>query len=114
MLRAENYVYFLTVSGFFIGTVFSVLNFNNVEEILLFSIAITFFFYLFAHVALTYFVNFGSLRKLVFDKAKYEKISDFFIKDLDVREQKIKQNIAHIREMYEDIPLEKNIPLKKV
>jgi len=103
MLRAENYVYFLTVSGFFIGTVFSILNFDAVEEILMYTFYITFFFYLFSHIALTYFVNFGSFKKVVFNKEKYERVADFFIKDIKIREESIKRTIADINELYAEI-----------
>lgn len=88
-MRPENFVYFFTVCGFFIGMVFSILNFSAAENILLYTLEITLFFYLLVHVVLTYFVDVGNLSRTLFDKEKYEEVADFFIYEIEDRERKI-------------------------
>ncbi len=89
MLQTENFIYFFTVCGFFIGVVFSVLNFSSAGDILLYSGGITLFFYLFIHVVAINFVDYSRMGKMMFDKKEYEEISDYFIKELDTRENKM-------------------------
>ncbi len=89
MLQTENFIYFFTVCGFFIGVVFSVLNFSSAIDILMYSGAITLFFYLFVHIAAINFVDYSKIGKMMFNKKEYEEISDYFIKELDAREEKL-------------------------
>jgi hypothetical protein len=89
VLQTENFIYFFTVCGFFIGVVFSVLNFSNASDILLYSGGITLFFYLFIHIVAINFVDYARIGKMMFDKKEYEEISDYFIKELDSRENKM-------------------------
>ena len=89
MLQTENFIYFFTVCGFFIGVVFSVLNFSNAGDILFYSGGITLFFYLFIHIVAINFVDYSRMGKMMFDKKEYEEISDYFIKELDTRENKM-------------------------
>ncbi len=89
MLQTENFIYFFTVCGFFIGVIFSVLNFSAPADILMYSGAITLFFYLFVHIAAINFVDYSRIGKMMFNKKEYEEISDYFIKELDVREDKL-------------------------
>jgi len=89
VLQTENFIYFFTVCGFFIGVVFSVLNFSNAGDILFYSGGITLFFYLFIHIVAINFVDYSRMGKMMFDKKEYEEISDYFIKELDTRENKM-------------------------
>ena len=89
MLQTENFIYFFTVCGFFIGVVFSVLNFSNAGDILFYSGGITLFFYLFIHIVAINFVDYSRMGKMMFDKKEYEEISDYFIKELDTRENRM-------------------------
>jgi len=45
MVKSENFIYFFTISGFFIGLAFSILNFSEPEEILFYTLEITLVFY---------------------------------------------------------------------
>jgi len=89
VLQTENFIYFFTVCGFFIGVVFSVLNFSNAGDILFYSGGITLFFYLFIHIVAINFVDYSRMGKMMFDKKEYEEISDYFIKELDTRENRM-------------------------
>jgi hypothetical protein len=89
VLQTENFIYFFTVCGFFIGVIFSVLNFSNASDILIYSGGITLFFYLFIHIIAINFVDYSKIGKMMFDKKEYEAISDYFIKELDTRENRM-------------------------
>ncbi|MCF6172552.1 MAG: hypothetical protein L3J44_02020 [Campylobacteraceae bacterium] len=89
MLQTENFIYFFTVCGFFIGVIFSVLNFSSPYDILMYSGAITLFFYLFVHIVAINFVDYSRIGKMMFNKKEYEEISDYFVKELDFREDRL-------------------------
>ena len=88
-MRIENFIYFFTICGFFIGLVFSIVNFNDPMYILFYTFLITLFFYLLIHLSIASFLDIKSLSKNIFDKSKYEEVSDYFIYELENREKKI-------------------------
>ena len=88
-MRIENFIYFFTICGFFIGLVFSIINFNDPMYILFYTFLITLFFYLLIHLSIASFLDIKSLSKNIFDKSKYEEVSDYFIYELENREKKI-------------------------
>ena len=87
MVKSENFIYFFTICGFFIGLVFSILNFNEPEEILFYTLEITLAFYLIIHVAVMNFFDMDSIGKMVFNKQDHESIGEYFIQELDAREK---------------------------
>ncbi len=88
-MRSENYVYFFTVSGFFISLVFSILKSTNPFDFALFVIGITLFFYLFIHLVLIFFFNIEPTIKDSFRKADVEEIINYQISQLKEREVQI-------------------------
>jgi len=98
-LRVENFIYFFTVCGFFIGLVFSVVNFDMPEYILFYTLIVTFFFYLLVHISIASFMDIKTLSKKIFDKEKYEEQSDYFIFELENREKKISSLVNVIEKM---------------
>ena len=89
VLQAENFIYFFTACGFFIGLIFSILNFSAPFDILIYCAGITLFFYLFIHVVAINFIDFSTFSKTIFNKKEHEEISDYFIRELDVRENRL-------------------------
>lgn len=87
MIRPENFIYFFTVCGFFIGLIFTVINFNEPEDILFYTAEITLFFYLFIHIIIMNFVDIKRFGDTLFKKKEYEDISEFFVEELDTREK---------------------------
>ncbi len=88
-MKIENFIYFFTICGFFIGLVFSIINFNDPMYILFYTFLITLFFYLLIHLSIANFLDIKTLSKNIFDKSKYEEVSDYFIYELENREKKI-------------------------
>ena len=99
-MRSENYVYFFTVSGFFISLVFSILKSSNPFEFVLFVIGITAFFYLFIHLVLIFFFNIDPKVKDSFNKQDVEDIINYQISQLKEREitiNKLTQSIKSLK-----------------
>ncbi len=88
-MRPENYVAFFTVCGFFIGLTFSIISIDEAFDIILFTLFITFMFYVFIHIAIMNFVDIKRISGRIFNKADYEKTSNNIINDLAIREKKI-------------------------
>lgn len=101
MIRPENFIYFFTVCGFFIGLIFSVINFIEPENILLYTAEITLFFYLFIHVVIMNFVDIRRFGREIFNKKEYEEVSEYFVSELDVREKKMDSLLLSIEKMNE-------------
>ena len=99
MLQIENFIYFFTACGFFIGLMFSIVNFSAPGDILLYSGGITLFFYLFIHVIAINFIDFSRFGNNIFDKKGHEEMSDYFIKELDIRESKLDTMLLDLERM---------------
>ncbi len=103
-MRSENYVAFFTVSGFFIGLVFSIFKFNAIENIIFYTITITLFFYLFIHVVLTFYLRVPDKKITFFEKNDFESICNIQISEIKKREQKINAMLKSIHG--DDLPKE--------
>lgn len=99
MISSENFIYFFTVCGFFIGLVFSLLNFTQAEDFILYTAEITLFFYLFIHVVVMNFVDIKRYSKALFNKKEYEDISDYFVSELDSREKRMDSLLLEVEKM---------------
>lgn len=115
MIRPENFIQFFTVCGFFIGMIFSVLNFNTPENIVIYTAQITLFFYLFIHIVIMNFVDIKRFGVSLFNKKEYEEVSEYFISELDHREKKMDALLLEVEKMNIKYDLEtKNIKESKV
>jgi len=99
-LKTENFVYFFTVCGFFIGLVFSILKFSSAFDIGFYTLVITLFFYLFIHFVLTYFIQTkDDLENTIFDKKKYEYFANQQILEIEKKEDKITKLLKNINKI---------------
>lgn len=101
----DNFVAFFTVCGFFVGLTFSVLSIEGAFEIIVFTILITFLFYMMIHISITVFINKESAISRIFDKEGCEMINDILITDLEKKEEKSRRIMDAIAE--EKIELQK-------
>ena len=99
MVKSENFIYFFTTCGFFIGLMFSILNFSEPEEILFYTLEITLVFYLIIHVAVISFFDFDKIATFIFDKKDHENIGDYFIQELGSREKVMDNLLASLDNM---------------
>ena len=98
-MRSENFVAFFTVSGFFIGLVFSLLKSQNLMEFFLFIVGITFFFYIFVHLVLIFFFTVEPVIKDSFDKIDSEAMVNMQVEQLKQRERVIEELRLSIRKL---------------
>jgi len=88
-MRSTNFVAFLTVQGFFIGLVFSILKARNAEDILVYTLLITAFFYLFSHFIISFFIRYSPVRQENFPKMRHESDLDYYSNEISKREKVI-------------------------
>ncbi len=88
-MLGENFVYFFTVQGFFVGIIFGILKSFNAEGLLLYTFLITGFFYLFSHVIIAFYYKTMVAKTYYFPKDTHEKELDMFVKEINKREKLI-------------------------
>lgn len=88
-MLGENFVYFFTVQGFFIGIIFGILKSFDAEGLLVYTFFITTFFYLFSHIIIAMYFKTITARASYFPKDMHEKELDLFVKEINKREKLI-------------------------
>ncbi len=99
MVSPNNFIYFFTVCGFFIGLIFSIINFSIPEDIIFYTAEITLFFYLFIHIVIMNFVDIKRFGISLFNKKEYEEVSEYFIAELDTREKRMDALLLEVERM---------------
>jgi len=113
-MRGENFIYFATVSGFFIGIIFSILKDLGIFDFLAATFLVTAFFYITALGGVAFFVKFLDVKRLVFfDKFAIDEVLDVQIRELEKREDFIFENFNFInnieKEEMEFLKKKKNV-----
>ena len=88
-MLGENFVYFFTVQGFFVGIVFGILKSFEAEGLLVYTIFITTFFYLFSHIVVAFYYKTTIGKLYFFPKELHEKQLDLFVVEINKREKLI-------------------------
>ena len=88
-MLGENFVYFFTVQGFFIGIVFGILKSFDAAGLLTYTFFITTFFYLFSHIIIALYFRTLTARGYFFPKEVHERDLDVFVKEINKREKLI-------------------------
>ncbi len=88
-MLGENFVYFFTVQGFFIGIIFGILKSFDAEGLLVYTFFITIFFYLFSHVIIALYYRTITGKAYNFPKDTHERELDIFVKEINKREKLI-------------------------
>ncbi len=86
-MLGENFVYFFTVQGFFVGIIFGILKSFDAEGLLLYTFLITTFFYLFSHIIIAFYFRTLTAKSYFFPKEAHEKELDLFVKEINKREK---------------------------
>lgn len=85
-MGSHNFVSFITVQGFMLGLAFSVLKTHSAEELLTFTALITIFFYLFAHMAVAFYLKTLGVSVQGFPTDVHENDLDLFVTEIAKRE----------------------------
>ena len=86
-MLGENFVYFFTVQGFFVGIIFGILKSFDAEGLLVYTFLITIFFYLFSHIIIAFYFRTMVAKSYYFPKDNHEKELDLFVKEINKREK---------------------------
>ncbi len=86
-MLGENFVYFFTVQGFFIGIIFGILKSFDAEGLLIYTFFITSFFYLFSHIVIALYYRTITAKAYSFPKDLHEEELDLFVKEINKREK---------------------------
>ncbi len=103
-MRGSNFVSFLTAQGFFFGIVFGVIKSESAEGFLGFVVLVTLFFYLFAHLIVGFYFQALGIKAHPFPKHMHEHNLDFFVREINKREQFIDAFYANKAELLEENP----------
>ncbi|MBR8461921.1 hypothetical protein KDE13_01250 [Campylobacter sp. faydin G-140] len=95
-MKAENFIAFFTVCGFFIGMLFTLIKVYEPIDMLVYTLLITFFFYLVIHIVIMNYVDVRRTMKLFFDKERHEEIADYLISELAIREKRMENVILKV------------------
>ena len=88
-MLGENFVYFFTVQGFFVGIIFGILKSFDAEGLLLYTFFITTFFYLFSHLIIAMYFRTMTAKTYNFPKDSHERDLDMFVREINKREKLI-------------------------
>jgi hypothetical protein len=88
-MLGENFVYFFTVQGFFVGIIFGILKSFDAEGLLVYTFFITTFFYLFSHIIIALYFRTITAKSSYFPKDEHEKELDLFVIEINKREKLI-------------------------
>lgn len=106
-MRSSNFVSFLTVQGFFIGFVFSILKAESAEGLLIYTLLITAFFYLFSHFVISFFIRFSPVRQEYFPKVRHEGDLDYYANEISKRETVIENSYDFLENLDKQFVQEK-------
>jgi cytochrome c biogenesis protein ResB len=102
-MRTENFIYFSTVSGFFLSIIFGILKDFDVFNFFWFVIIITSVFYILSLGSIAFFVKYSAISKFIFfDKNEMEKIAENQIKELEKKEDFIYENYRFLKKFEEE------------
>jgi cytochrome c biogenesis protein ResB len=102
-MRAENFIYFSTVSGFFISIIFGIIKGFDVFNFLWFVVIITSLFYILSLASAAFFIKYTFFSKYVlFNKYDIEEIVDSQIKELEKKENLIYENYQFLKKFKEE------------
>ena len=85
-MGSNNFVSFITVQGFMLGLAFSVVKTSSAEELLTFTLLITIFFYLFAHMSVAFYIKTMQVKVQGFAMEVHEKDLDTIVREIAKRE----------------------------
>jgi len=88
-MLGENFVYFFTVQGFFVGVIFGILKSFDASGLFTYTFLITVFFYLFSHIIIALYYRTLTAHSYKFPRDSHERELDLFVKEINKREKLI-------------------------
>ena len=102
-MKRENFIYFSTVSGFFIGIIFSILKNLNFEEFIYMTLLTTLIFYLISLATISLYIKYVDTKKIVFfNKSELDNVIDMQISEMEKKEDFILDSFDFIRQIEQE------------
>ncbi len=99
-MENENFIYFSTVSGFFIGIIYSILKNFEFSDFLFTTFLLTAVFYLISIAGMAFFVKYLDIKKFqFFNKNTIDEVLNIQIKELEKNENFIYENYQFIKQI---------------
>lgn len=96
-MKADNFIAFFTTCGFFIGVMFVIIKISDPIEMVVYTLLITFFFYLVIHLAIMNYIKVSKQSfNLFFNKERHEEINDKLIAELSMRERRMENILSNL------------------
>ena len=89
IMLGENFVYFFTVQGFFVGIIFGILKSFDANGLFVYTFLITIFFYLFSHIVIAFYYRTLAAKTYAFPRDTHEHQLDTIVKEINKREKLI-------------------------
>ena len=103
MFKSNNFIYFLTVTGFFIGLMFAILNEFEPLYFLYVVMLNSFLFYMIGIASSGFFIKYLSIKQIFeLDKESLEMAMDMQIQELDKKEDLIREAHYFIKQIEEE------------
>ena len=103
MFKIDNFIYFFSVSGFFIGLIFAILQEFKPFDFFVAVMVVFLIFYIIALASTSFFIKYFAVKNVFeFDKVNLEKTIDSQIEELDKKEDSIREAYYFIRELEEE------------
>jgi len=104
MIKPENFIYFLTVCGFFIGLVFSILTPMEPEMIIWTTISVTAAFYMVGLGSASFFIRYLDVKVgYAINRIEYEEKLDQVIRQIEKREAYIRDSSEFIEDLEQEM-----------
>jgi D-ribose pyranose/furanose isomerase RbsD len=102
-MKPENFIYFSTVSGFFISIIFAILKDLSFFDFIFFVFFMTSFFYILSFASVTFFIKYAIVSKIIkFNKYKVEEIINSQIKILEEKENFLYESYEFLKKIEEE------------
>lgn len=104
MVRTENFIYFLTVCGFFIGLLFSILSDIQAVQMVWTTIGITVIFYIVSLASSGYFIKVSDLKTAYsLNQDVYDLQLGKAMNQIERRESFLRDSQRYIRDLEEEL-----------
>jgi len=102
-MRAENFIYFATVNGFFISLIFGIIKDLDAFNFLWAVVLLTSLFYVVSLASVSFFIKYANFKQNVFfDKEEVEIVVNSQIKELEKKENFIYENYKFLKKLEEE------------
>jgi len=97
-MKTENFIYFSTVSGFFIGIIFGIIKDLDAFNFLWSVILLTSIFYILSLASISFFIKYTTFKQnIFFNKEEIEIVVNSQIKELEKKEDFIYENYKFLK-----------------